>query len=120
MKDQLYFLARQAATGMMSRREFMGRAAALGLTAAAANSLLSTEVMAAGPQKGGTIRVGLQGGSTTDSLDPALATNQVALSLIRLWGESLVELADDGGIVRRGSARLRIDFLQSVHVHRFV
>ncbi|MEC9311939.1 MAG: ABC transporter substrate-binding protein, partial [Pseudomonadota bacterium] len=98
MKDQLYFLARQAATGMMSRREFMGRAAALGLTAAAANSLLSTEVMAAGPQKGGTIRVGLQGGSTTDSLDPALATNQVALSLIRLWGESLVELADDGGI----------------------
>ena len=98
MKDQLHFLARQAATGMMSRREFMGRAAALGLTAAAANSLLSTEVMAAGPQKGGTIRVGLQGGSTTDSLDPALATNQVALSVIRLWGESLVELADDGGI----------------------
>ncbi len=98
MKDQLHFLARQAASGMMSRREFMGRAAALGLTAAAANSLLSSEVMAAGPQKGGTIRVGLQGGSTTDSLDPALATNQVALSVIRLWGESLVELADDGGI----------------------
>ncbi|OIQ25636.1 MAG: peptide ABC transporter substrate-binding protein [Alphaproteobacteria bacterium MedPE-SWcel] len=98
MNDHLKHLAREAALGRMGRREFLGRAAALGLTALGANSLLATAAKAAGAQKGGTLRVGLQGGSTTDSLDPALATNQVAQSVIRLWGEPLVELAVDGGI----------------------
>ena len=98
MKKQLDFFTRQVARGLMTRREFVGRAAALGLTAATANSILASAVRAAGPQKGGTLRMGLQGGSSTDSLDPALATNQVALMLIRLWGEPLVELSDDGGL----------------------
>ena len=34
----------------------------------------------------------------TDSLDPALVTNTVGLMVTRLWGETLVELAEDGGI----------------------
>ncbi len=98
MSKQLeYYLAR-AARGFMSRREFIGRAGALGVSAAFANTLLAQAVKAAGPVQGGTIRMGLQGGSTTDSLDPALATNQVALMNIRMWGESLTELDDDGGI----------------------
>lgn len=99
MKDQLTYFSGLVAVGKMSRREFLGRAAALGVSAAAANTMMASAVRAAGPQKGGTIRMGLQGGSTTDSLDPALATNQVALMVIRLWGEPLVELADDGGLV---------------------
>lgn len=98
MTDKLYFYAGRAATGWMTRREFMGRAAALGVSAAVATTIYADAVRAAGPQKGGTIRMGLQGGSTTDSLDPALSTNQVALMAIRLWGEPLVELADDGGL----------------------
>ena len=98
MKDQLNYYAKRAALGLMSRREFVGRAMALGVSAAFANTLLATAVRAAGPQKGGTMRMGLQGGSTTDSMDPALATNQVALMTIRLWGEGLVELDDEGGI----------------------
>ena len=98
MTDQLDYLKVRAALGRITRREFMGRAAALGVSAAAANLMLAEAVRAAGPQKGGTIRMGLQGGSTTDSLDPALSTNQVALMLIRFWGEPLVELADDGGL----------------------
>ncbi len=98
MKDQLNYLAGRVSAGLMSRREFMGRAAALGLTAAAANTLLSTRVMADGPKKGGTIRMGVQGGSTTDSLDPALAANQTPLLVGRMWGEPLVELADGGGV----------------------
>lgn len=99
MNNQLKHLALEAAMGRMSRREFLGRAAALGVTALGANSLLASAAKAQGAQKGGTLRVGLQGGSTTDSLDPALATNQVALSVIRLWGEPLVELGEDGGLV---------------------
>lgn len=101
MKDQLHYLSGLVNSGRMTRREFVGRAAALGLTAAAANSFMADAVMAAGPKTGGTMKIGLQGGSTTDSMDPALATNQVALSLIRLWGEALTELTDDGGIQGR-------------------
>jgi len=75
-----------------------GRAAALGFTAAAANTFLSSAVQAAGPVKGGTIRVGIQGGSTADSLDPAIAANATANMVIRLWGETLMALAPDGGL----------------------
>jgi len=98
MNDQLKYLTRRAASGLMTRREFVGRAGALGVSAVAATTMLSSAVKAAGPVKGGTLRMGLQGGSTTDSLDPALSTNQVSLMLIRLWGEPLVELTDDGGL----------------------
>lgn len=98
MKDQLDYLKWRVGAGRLSRREFLGRASALGLSAFAANTMLADAVRAAGAQKGGTMIVGLQGGSSSDSLDPALATNQVALSAIRLWGESLVELAPDGSV----------------------
>jgi peptide/nickel transport system substrate-binding protein len=98
MNDELKYLSRRAATGLLTRREFVGRAGALGLSAVAATTMLSSAVRAAGPQKGGTFRMGLQGGSTTDSMDPALATNTVAVALIRMWGEPLVELTDDGGL----------------------
>lgn len=98
MTDQLHYLAARVTAGRMSRRAFFGRAAALGISAAAANFALSSAAIAAGPQKGGTIRMGIQGGSTSDSLDPALATNSVALGLVRLWGEPLLELAPFGGL----------------------
>lgn len=98
MNEELKYLSRRAALGTLTRRHFLGRAGALGLSAVAANTMLSSAVKAAGAQQGGTLRMGLQGGSTTDSLDPATATNQVAQSVIRMWGEPLVELTDDGGL----------------------
>ena len=98
MNDELKYLLARTVQGKHSRRAFLGRAGALGVSAAMANTMLATAARAQGPKKGGTLRMGLQGGSTTDSMDPALATNQVGLMLIRLWGEPLVELTDDGGI----------------------
>ena len=98
MSRELEYLSRRVAFGKMSRRDFLGRAAALGVTAAAANTLIAGATFAAGPQKGGTIRVGNQGGSTTDSLDPATTTNSTGTMVSRLWGETLVELAPDGGL----------------------
>ena len=98
MKSQLSYYAGRVTAGLMSRREFIGRAAALGVTAAAANTVLAQTVRAQGAQPGGTIRMGIQGGATTDSLDPALAANSVATQVSRLWGEPLVELAPQGGI----------------------
>ncbi|MEM6940428.1 MAG: ABC transporter substrate-binding protein [Pseudomonadota bacterium] len=98
MNDELKYLSGKVIRGLMTRRDFVGRAAALGVTTVAANTLLSTAARAAGPVQGGTMKVGLQGGATTDSMDPALAANQTPLMVGRLWGEPLVELTDDGGI----------------------
>jgi len=98
MTEQLDYLKQRAGAGKMSRREFIGRATALGISAVLANAMFAGAVRAAGPVKGGTIRQGLQGGSSSDSLDPATATNQVAQSVIRLWGEPLVELSQEGGV----------------------
>ncbi|WP_238368063.1 ABC transporter substrate-binding protein [Mesobacterium pallidum] len=98
MSDYLDYLKKRAALGLVSRREFMGRTAALGLTAATAGTLLASAVQAAGPQKGGTIKVGIQGGASSDSLDPAVAANATASTVNRLWGEPLVELHPQGGL----------------------
>ena len=54
----------------IARRDFLGRAMALGLTAPVALSLVERTAMAAQPGTGGDIRIGLAGGSTSDSLDP--------------------------------------------------
>lgn len=98
MSDEFRYLARLTARGRMDRRSFLGRAGALGFSVAAANTLLSSAVQAQGPVKGGTMRVGIQGGATTDSLDPAQAANGTATQVLRLWGEPLVELNAEGGL----------------------
>ena len=72
---ELSWLGRQLTSGKISRREFMGRAAALGVTTALAGTLCGQAVQAATPKKGGHLRVGMGHGSTTDSLDPATYEN---------------------------------------------
>jgi peptide/nickel transport system substrate-binding protein len=94
--DELAYLSGLVAKGRMSRRDFLGRSAVLGLSVVSAGSLLSTAVRAEGPVRGGTIKVGMQGGASSDSLDPGLATNQVTAMINHLWGETLVWLAPDG------------------------
>ncbi|WP_315918993.1 ABC transporter substrate-binding protein [Mesorhizobium sp. SP-1A] len=98
MADELDFLSRRVASGKLSRRDFLGRAAALGVSAAAANSLLTKAARAAGPVKGGILKAGLQGGESTNSLDPALNLSQVTFNFCKQWGEFLVRLAPDGGL----------------------
>lgn len=98
MNDELKYLGRQVAQRRLDRRSFLGRAGALGVSAVAANTLLSDAVMAQGAVKGGTIRVAVEGGSSTDSMDPALVTNSTGTLVNRLWGEPLVELDADGGL----------------------
>ncbi len=92
MSQELDYLSQQVALGRGSRRDFLGRAAALGLSAAAANALLASAAQAAGPRKGGILKIGLQGGAATDSLDPAVAANQFTFHVGRAWGEELLRL----------------------------
>ena len=57
--------------GRISRREFIGRAVAVGVSLPLATSLASKAVKAAGPKKGGRMRFAIGGGATSDSFDPA-------------------------------------------------
>lgn len=97
--NELKYLSNLVARGGMSRRAFLGRAAALGASATFANTILSTTVEAAGPNKGGTLKVGMVGGEATNSLDPATWSSQVPYTFGRVWGETLINVTPEGGLM---------------------
>ncbi|MBM3572644.1 MAG: twin-arginine translocation signal domain-containing protein, partial [Alphaproteobacteria bacterium] len=67
--DRMQNMLRQ---GRIGRRDFMAGAAALGVAAANAESVLAQTQIAQTPKRGGHLRFGLNSGSTTDSLDPTV------------------------------------------------
>ncbi|RWK73196.1 MAG: ABC transporter substrate-binding protein [Mesorhizobium sp.] len=89
------------AAGRLSRREFLGHATALGVTATFANSLVAGAAKAQVPHRGGILKAGLAGGQSTDSLDPAIAGGLVPGAFGKCWGEMLVEVTPDNGIEYR-------------------
>lgn len=100
MKDQLDHMIAAARAGRLSRREFVGRTTALGVSAALASALYGKAVHAQA-KKGGLLRAGMQGGESTNSLDPALAASEVPFAINMLWGEMLVDVAATGEIEYR-------------------
>ena len=101
MSNELNYLLARASKGLMSRREFVGRAGALGISAAMAGTLLTTAAKAEEPKKGGLLRAGMSGGESTNSLDPALAASEVPFMVNLLWGDTLVDVNEKGEIVYR-------------------
>ncbi len=101
MSKELDYLSNRVVRGLMDRRSFMGRAAALGVSATAASTLLGSAAHAAGPIKGGTLKAGLQGGESTNSLDPATYASDVPVNYGRMWGDTLVEVDGNGEIENR-------------------
>ncbi|MEO0938015.1 MAG: ABC transporter substrate-binding protein [Pseudomonadota bacterium] len=95
MTKQLEYYSKQVARGDMTRREFMGKAAALGVSAVVASSMLATQAKAT-PVAGGDYRMGVQGGESTNSQDPASWASDVPISAGGLWGETLVQVQPDG------------------------
>ena len=75
---ELDHLARLHAAGRMTRRDFVGAALALGASAPFLAGAISSAA-AQGATRGGTLRLGLAGGSTTDSLNPASWTDTVMI-----------------------------------------
>ena len=57
--------------GRVSRRQFLRRLTILGLTGTVSPALWKAIAQAETPKKGGNFRIGLTGGSTAESLDPA-------------------------------------------------
>ncbi len=91
MSEQLDLMIARVRKGKMTRREFVGRTTAMGLSVGLAGALFSKAALADEPVKGGTIRAGVAGGQSTDSLDPALAASDVPYMINRTWGETLVD-----------------------------
>jgi peptide/nickel transport system substrate-binding protein len=99
MSKELEFLSRRVVAGGMSRRDFLGRAAALGIAAPFANVLLAGAAKAETPVRGGTLRAGMVGGESTDGLDPASINNQVKGAFARCWGEKLLDVSREGSLL---------------------
>jgi peptide/nickel transport system substrate-binding protein len=83
---------RQAlAAGRLSRRDFFAGATALGLAAAATNLIGMAPAKADTPKRGGNLRLGIGGASTTDSLDPRTYADIGVITLGAQLFSSLVE-----------------------------
>jgi peptide/nickel transport system substrate-binding protein len=93
-------LQRQLSEGRITRRDFIGRATALGLVAAVPTLILSEEAQAMSPKSGGHYRQALTGGATTDVLDPAqtLDTYMQGVSFGQLRN-NLTEISASGELI---------------------
>lgn len=98
-------LQRAAFTKRITRRDFMRRATALGVSTALATGVLSRAGYAQEPKKGGKLTIGLGHGSTTDSLDPGTYMDQSmgtigwgasanSLTAVNEMGEAIPDLAE--------------------------
>lgn len=95
---ELDALAAAAASGRINRRAFMRGALTLGLSISGASSLWSRGIAAATPQKGGSFRVGLDDGNTTDSMDPATYNSRFMITMAHTHRNFLTELATDNTV----------------------
>ena len=77
MSRELEYLSHRVVSGRLSRRDFLGRAAALGVSATLANSLIGSAARAQEAVKGGLLKAGIVGGESTNSLDPGTWASQV-------------------------------------------
>ena len=81
---------------VLDRRQMILGASAVGLTAAFG----SMPAMAAdAPKKGGTLRIGMEGGSPSDSLDPRTYADSIPITMSLMLWNNLVEVADNGDAV---------------------
>jgi len=103
MKDilrdsQLTALTEQATRKAIGRRRFMEGALAAGLTVSAASALWSSKVEAATPKKGGTFRVGMHDGNTTDDLDPGTTESVYMIQMNHAVRSYLTEITNTNDI----------------------
>ena len=91
---------REVAEGTLSRREFLTRTTALGLTATAAYGLLgmASPVQAGAAKVGGVLRVAMQ---TRAQKDPRLADWPQIANIYRGWLEYLIQYNPDGSFEGR-------------------
>jgi peptide/nickel transport system substrate-binding protein len=84
-------MKRLAATGKMSRRDFVQLSVAAGLTTVAGENLFVQSVRAE-PKRGGDFKAGFGHGGTTDTLDPATWENSMVADIGNITFDYLVDI----------------------------
>jgi peptide/nickel transport system substrate-binding protein len=79
-----------------SRREFLKTAAVLGLSVPVLNALGGNQARAAEPKKGGTLRLGMEGGSASDTFDPTTIADPIPITLALCVFNGLIEYDANG------------------------
>ena len=95
-KSKLAAAEKLAAKSALSRRDFEQLAIATGLTIPTAEALFTGIAAAATPKKGGTFRLGMEGGSASDSLDPRTYADSVMIAASLCCMNYLVEIDNAG------------------------
>ena len=81
----------------LNRREVLTGTALAGLTVAASGTLFTTHARAQEPKRGGHLKLGLNGGAATDSLDTATYSGSVLFVIGKTFGDTLVESHPETG-----------------------
>ena len=82
--------------GEISRREFIQKAGALGLASAVPAAMVSGSALAAGPKRGGHLRIATVQGSSADQLNPNQLTSGHTNFLFSTIHSCLTEVRPDG------------------------
>ena len=85
-------------TADLSRRQFVTTSLAAGIVLPAAMAMAGNAV-AGSPKKGGTFRLGMGHGSTTDSLDPGTHENSMSQCLAFAYANNLTEVNKEGDLI---------------------
>ncbi|TPE51618.1 ABC transporter substrate-binding protein [Amaricoccus solimangrovi] len=85
---------RDLGAGRMNRRAFVGRALALGLALPATTALMSGQARAT-PTRGGTFRVGMADGASTDNWDPAVTNTRYMIHMNHVNRNMLTTIRSD-------------------------
>jgi len=81
---------------ILDRRQLILGASAVGL---ASTFGVAPALAQSAPKKGGTLRMGMEGGSPSDSLDPMTYADSIPITLSLMLWNNLVEVADNGDAV---------------------
>jgi len=88
-------LKRLLTQGKITRREFMARATALGLSAAVPSTLLPAKAKAAKPRKGGFVRMAAELHGPDDQMDPIVFTSTIDYTRGRATYNGLIQILDN-------------------------
>ncbi len=94
-EQKLKSAEQMARKGNLSRRDFVQLAMAAGIAIPMASTMFS-KAQAAEPKKGGTLRLGMEGGSASDSLDPRTYADSIMIGASLAVMNCLVEFDSDG------------------------
>ena len=79
-----------------TRRQFLALASALGIASASATSLWTGRAQAATPKRGGTLKVGIHSGNTSDTHDPGTYVTYSDIILTHTFRSYLTLINTDG------------------------